>query len=96
MLDFQILHQDLHSKARTGIFQTAHGSIETPIFMPVGTLGSVKGVSPQELEAIGTQIILANTYQNIRVISEKLADTLISNHISGFSVRKIEDGSWLW
>ncbi|MCC6643715.1 tRNA guanosine(34) transglycosylase Tgt [Candidatus Peregrinibacteria bacterium] len=62
MFEFQILAKDSNSKARRGLFQTPHGVIETPIFMPVGTLGSVKGVSPDELEQIGAQIILANTY----------------------------------
>lgn len=62
MFEFQILHQDTTSKARTGILNTPHGQIETPIFMPVGTRGSVKGLSPDELKAIHSQIILANTY----------------------------------
>ncbi|MBO4823596.1 MAG: tRNA guanosine(34) transglycosylase Tgt [Clostridia bacterium] len=48
--------------ARTGIFTTPHGKIETPIFMPVGTRASVKGLAPEEVEAAGAQIILANTY----------------------------------
>jgi queuine tRNA-ribosyltransferase len=50
------------SFARLGRFKTAHGEVETPIFMPVGTLGSVKGVAPDELEDMGAQIILGNTY----------------------------------
>src|SRR2546421_3854928 len=48
--------------ARAGTIQTPHGTIRTPIFMPVGTQATVKGVSPEELRAAGTQIILANTY----------------------------------
>jgi queuine tRNA-ribosyltransferase len=48
--------------ARTGIFCTPHGDILTPIFMPVGTLASIKGLSPEETEACGAQIMLANTY----------------------------------
>ena len=48
--------------ARLGRFKTAHGEVETPIFMPVGTLGTVKGVAPDELEDMGAQIILGNTY----------------------------------
>lgn len=51
-----------HTHARLGRFMTAHGEVETPIFMPVGTLASVKGVGPDELEDIGAQIILGNTY----------------------------------
>jgi queuine tRNA-ribosyltransferase len=62
MFKFDLNHQDTSSKARLGTFHTPHGSIQTPIFMPVGTLGSVKGVSPQELKDIQAQIILANTY----------------------------------
>jgi len=62
MFEFQIIHQDKTSKARSGLLHTPHGDIETPIFMPVGTLGSVKGVSPDELTNVGSQIILANTY----------------------------------
>jgi queuine tRNA-ribosyltransferase len=46
--DFQLLASDQHSKARRGRLKTAHGVIDTPAFMPVGTQGSVKGVSPRE------------------------------------------------
>src|SRR3989338_10291554 len=49
-------------QARTGVFKTPHGLIETPVFMPVGTYGAVKTLSPEDLEKIGTQIILGNTY----------------------------------
>lgn len=62
MFEYQVLAKDKQTKARRGLFKTPHGDIETPIFMPVGTLGSVKGISPSELEQIHTQIILANTY----------------------------------
>ena len=62
-MDFKLLHSDPDSKARAGLLDTAHGAIETPIFMPVGTVGSVKAVHQHELdEAIGAQIILGNTY----------------------------------
>jgi len=50
------------TSARLGRFLTTHGEVETPIFMPVGTLASVKGVSPESLEDMGAQIILGNTY----------------------------------
>ncbi|MER3462881.1 MAG: tRNA guanosine(34) transglycosylase Tgt, partial [Armatimonadota bacterium] len=49
-------------RARTGVFETPHGPVQTPLFMPVGTLGSVKGISPQELRDIGSQVVLGNTY----------------------------------
>ncbi len=48
--------------ARAGVLGTAHGTIRTPVFMPVGTQGSVKAISPQDLEEVGAQIILGNTY----------------------------------
>lgn len=51
-----------HSKARVGVFHTPHGPVETPRFMPVGTLGTVKGVTPDQLQKSGAQMILANTY----------------------------------
>ena len=62
-MNFELLHKDAASSARAGVITTAHGSIQTPIFMPVGTVGSVKGVYHKELkEDIGAQIILGNTY----------------------------------
>ncbi|WP_455536575.1 tRNA guanosine(34) transglycosylase Tgt [Prevotella koreensis] len=60
---FQLQHTDNASDARAGLITTAHGQIETPIFMPVGTVGSVKGVHFKELrQQVGAQIILGNTY----------------------------------
>ena len=60
--DFELLASDQHSKARSARFKTAHGVINTPAFVPVGTQGSVKGVSPRELRQLNAQIILGNTY----------------------------------
>src|SRR5436305_2872010 len=59
---FELFQQDRASKARRGRLTTAHGEIDTPAFMPVGTQGSVKGVSPRELRHLNAQIILGNTY----------------------------------
>jgi len=59
---FELLKQDSASKARRGRLTTGHGVIETPTFMPVGTQGSVKAVSPRELREMKAQIILGNTY----------------------------------
>jgi queuine tRNA-ribosyltransferase len=60
---FDLVHTDTNSKARAGLVHTAHGTIETPIFMPVGTAGTVKGVHQRELKQdIKAQIILGNTY----------------------------------
>ncbi len=62
-MDFKLLHNDPNSNARAGLITTDHGQIETPIFMPVGTVGSVKAVHMTELETdIEAQIILGNTY----------------------------------
>ncbi|WP_317900220.1 tRNA guanosine(34) transglycosylase Tgt [Aurantibacillus circumpalustris] len=62
-MKFSLLHNDKDSKARAGILETDHGSIETPIFMPVGTAGTVKAVHQRELkDDIKAQIILGNTY----------------------------------
>ena len=62
-MKFTLLKQDKESKARLGEIETAHGKIKTPIFMPVGTTGSIKGVHQHELnEDTLAQIILGNTY----------------------------------
>ena len=66
-MKFTIEKQSTTSRARAGVIETAHGTIKTPVFMPVGTLGSVKSVTPEELQLIGAQIILGNTYHlNLR------------------------------
>jgi queuine tRNA-ribosyltransferase len=62
MVDFQIIRQDTGSEARQGVLTTFHGSVETPVFMPVGTAGAVKGITPKQLEQTGTEVVLANTY----------------------------------
>ena len=62
MLQFDLLTQDPHSHARRGRLTLNHGPVETPIFMPVGTYGTVKGVMRQRLHDMGAQIILANTF----------------------------------
>ena len=59
---FELLAQDAESKARRGRLTTGHGVIETPAFMPVGTQGAVKAVTPRELSELKAQIILGNTY----------------------------------
>ncbi len=62
-MEFTLQHQDKYSNARAGVITTDHGQIKTPIFMPVGTCGSVKGVHFRELEEqVKAQIILGNTY----------------------------------
>jgi queuine tRNA-ribosyltransferase len=59
---FELVKTDAESKARLGRLTTARGLIETPMFMPVGTQGSVKTLDPRELKEVGAQIILSNTY----------------------------------
>ena len=61
-ITFKVVHTDPNSGARAGILTTPHGEIKTPVFMPVGTLGTVKAMTPEELWDLNAQIILANTY----------------------------------
>jgi queuine tRNA-ribosyltransferase len=60
--NFTVTDKSAECFARTGIFHTPHGDIVTPVFMAVGTLASVKGLSPEEVASCGTQIMLSNTY----------------------------------
>lgn len=62
MFEYKILTKSKKSGARIGLFSTPHGDIETPVFMPVGTVGAVKTMTPDDLKKSGAQIILANTY----------------------------------
>ncbi|MCX7775220.1 MAG: tRNA guanosine(34) transglycosylase Tgt [Spirochaetaceae bacterium] len=59
---FTETHADTTSRARTGILHLPHGTVETPVFMPVGTNATVKAIEPRDLEGMGYDIILANTY----------------------------------
>jgi queuine tRNA-ribosyltransferase len=61
-MNFQVLHQDSKTRARLGVMHTVHGPVETPVFMPVGTQATVKGLTQADLEGLGAQIILGNTY----------------------------------
>ena len=62
MLTFDLLATDPDSHARRGRLTLNHGVVQTPIFMPVGTYGTVKGVMPRSLDEMGAQIILGNTF----------------------------------
>jgi queuine tRNA-ribosyltransferase len=62
MYNFEVVAQSSETRARAGIIGTVHGQVKTPVFMPVGTLATVKSVSPEELKDCGAQIILGNTY----------------------------------
>ena len=59
---FQVIHESTESKARVGKIGTPHGDIDTPVFMPVGTQGTVKSLTPEELAVMGVQVVLGNTY----------------------------------
>ncbi|WP_457636969.1 tRNA guanosine(34) transglycosylase Tgt [Oceanithermus sp.] len=61
-MEFEFSVTQVHNKARTGRLVTPHGTVETPLFMPVGTQATVKGISNRELVEVGSQIVLANTY----------------------------------
>jgi len=62
VVKFELIKIEKHTGARLGILHTPHGDVETPNFMPVGTQATVKTISPRELEEIGVQIIVSNTY----------------------------------
>ena len=68
--NFKLLNTD--NNARAGLIQTAHGEIETPIFMPVGTSGSVKAMHLKDVKTLGAQIILGNTYHLMLRPGEKI------------------------
>ena len=80
-MTFELQYTDTKSNARAGLITTDHGQIQTPIFMPVGTLGTVKGVHLTELkEDIQAQIILGNTYhlylrpgRNLNMVTTRLS-----------------------
>lgn len=62
MFDFKLHHQDAHTAARLSTFHTPHGPVNLPAFMPVGTQGTVKGLTIEQVAATGAQMVLANTY----------------------------------
>jgi len=73
MFSFSI--QSTDNSARRGAFHTPHGTVDTPVFMPVGTAGTVKGVTPEQLAKTGAQMILANTYHlQLRPTADVVAD----------------------
>jgi queuine tRNA-ribosyltransferase len=62
MMQYQVQQSDWHSKGRTGLLTTGHAEIKTPAFMPVGSLGPVKGLEPEDLQSLGFRLILNNAY----------------------------------
>ncbi|MEE2644439.1 MAG: tRNA guanosine(34) transglycosylase Tgt [Myxococcota bacterium] len=79
-LNFHIEAECSETKARLTRFQTSHGEVETPLFMPVGTKATVKGLDPLDLEALGAQVILGNTYHLALRPGEELLKTLGGMH----------------
>ncbi|TET44691.1 tRNA guanosine(34) transglycosylase Tgt [Candidatus Aerophobetes bacterium] len=61
-MQFHLIHQDILTKARVGIISSSHGTFETPVFIPVGTQGTVKALSSEELKEIGVEVVLCNAY----------------------------------
>ncbi|RLA91715.1 MAG: tRNA guanosine(34) transglycosylase Tgt [Deltaproteobacteria bacterium] len=78
--DFIITHKDSKTQARIGRLLTPHGEIETPVFMPVGTQGTVKAMTPEELSDLGAQILLANSYHLYLRPGEKIIEELGGLH----------------
>lgn len=72
---FTIIKKDSQSKARTGIIQTAHGEVHTPVFLPIGTKGAIKAIAAEELKFWGAEMILANTYH----LWQRPGDALIAH-----------------
>ncbi len=89
---FEIKHQDKHTHARTGIIHTAHGDIETPIFMPVGTQATVKTLDSTDLKNLEAQIILGNTYHLHLRPGEELIDKCGGLRHAGDRLRPAEGG----
>ncbi|MBT5020979.1 tRNA guanosine(34) transglycosylase Tgt [Planctomicrobium sp.] len=77
---FHLDHSDANSSGRIGRWETPHGTVQTPAFMPVGTRGAVKGVLPQQLKDVGSQMILANTYHLALRPNEKVVKELGGLH----------------
>ncbi|MEJ5347911.1 MAG: tRNA guanosine(34) transglycosylase Tgt [Desulfosoma sp.] len=74
MKHFEILAEDSKSQARCGCLYTAHGPVDTPVFMPVGTQATIKSLSPDEVFSLGARIILGNTYHlSLRPGAERIA-----------------------
>ena len=76
--DFSVSH--VEGKARTGLLKTSRGSIETPVFMPVGTAATVKAMTPETLATIGSQVLLCNTYHLMIRPGEQVV-----NHLGGLN-----------
>lgn len=79
-VEFQLHHVDANSSARRGTLKTPHGSVELPAFMPVGTLGTVKGITVEMLAATGASMVLGNTYHLALRPGEEIVEQLGGLH----------------
>ena len=79
-MKFRINHRNSHCRARIGEIVTSHGTFSTPVFMPVGTQGTVKALTPEDLKAIGIEILLANTYHLYLRPGDKVIEKLGGLH----------------
>ena len=107
MIKFEVLKKHSHSSARLGVLTTPRGKINTPCFMPVGTQATVKALTPENLESIGAQIILGNTYhlylrpghELIQSLGGLHSFELASSHpyrqwrLSGFQFEQVNKGN---
>ena len=80
MTKFKFSVENKYQKARAGSIETFHGKIKTPVFMPVGTLGSVKAIFQRDLKKLGIEIILANTYHLMLRPGDRLVKELGGLH----------------
>lgn len=80
MFGFNVIQKDKNTKARRGVLKTAHGNVETPIFMPVGTQATVKALTPSQLKDCRAQIILGNTYHLFLRPGHKIIEELGGLH----------------
>ena len=85
-MTFHIVKKSTHSWARAGVIHTPHGVIHTPAFVPVGTQAAVKTLTPDELESLGAEVVLANTYHLYLRPGDKMVKKLGGLHgFSGFT-----------
>ncbi|NUQ66423.1 MAG: tRNA-guanine transglycosylase, partial [Pirellulales bacterium] len=77
---FELHHTDTHGAARRGVLHTPHGPVDLPAFMPVGTLGTVKGIEVEQLRATGAQMVLGNTYHLTLRPGEAVVESLGGLH----------------
>src|SRR5688500_3093345 len=79
-LSFTLTHTDANSAARRGTLTTPHGVVQTPAFMPVGTRATVKGLTIDQVQATGAQMLLANTYHLLLRPGERVIEDLGGLH----------------